>query len=177
MMTEDARNATKAAQRLGLSENVITIEPPEGCAVYSEKDKGEPITGGQVRFRGRAAAMLSEGVARRPWAEFSECPDEDFVDLGRVHVDVYGNVHLCQGLVMGNLWQQPLKEIVASYNPSNHPIIGPLMEDGPVGLVERYGLPYQETYVDACHLCYLARDSLRSRFPEYLTPAIVYGEL
>ncbi len=177
MMTQDARNAVEAAQRLGLSESIITIEPPEGCTVYSEKDKGEPITGGQVRFRGRAAAMLTEGVARRPWTEFTECPDEDFIDVGRVHVDAYGNVHGCQGIVIGNLWQQPLKEIVASYDPSTHPIVGPLMQGGPVALVERYGQPHEDSYVDACHLCYSARDALRSGFSEYLTPAQVYGEM
>lgn len=177
MMTQDARNAVEAAQRLGLSESIITIEPPEGCTAYSEKDKGEPITGGQVRFRGRAAAMLTEGVELRPWTEFTECPDEDFIDVGRVHVDAYGNVHGCQGVVIGNLWQQPLKELVSSYDPSVHPIVGPLMEGGPVALVERYGLSHEGVYADACHLCYSARDALRAGFPKYLTPAQVYGEM
>ena len=71
---------------------------------------------------------------------------------------------------MGNLWQQPLKEIVADYDPGTHPIIGPLMEGGPVALVERYDLPHEDTYIDACHLCYLARDALRTRFPEISGP-------
>ena len=43
-------------------------------------------------------------------------------------------------------------------------------------LVERYGLPHDETYVDACHLCYLARAALRERWPEILRPAQMYGE-
>jgi hypothetical protein len=177
MMTQAARNGVEAAKRLGLPEGIITIEAPEGYATYAHADKGEPITGGQVRFRGRAVAKLTEGMPRRPWTEFTECPDEDFTDPGRVHVDAYGYVHVCQGVVMANLWQQPLKEIVASYDPRAHPIIGPLMEGGPVALVERYDLPHVETYVDACHLCYLARDALRTRFPEFLAPGTVYGEL
>jgi hypothetical protein len=177
MMTEVARNGVEAAERLGLSQGVITIEAPEGCSAYTEADKGEPIEGGAVRFRGRAVANLSEGVARRPWTEFTECPDEDFENPGRVHVDAFGHVHLCQGLLMGNLWQQPLREMVAGYDPQAHPIIGPLLAGGPAALVERYDLPHEEGYIDACHLCYLARDALRSRFPQYLAPATVYGEL
>jgi MoaA/NifB/PqqE/SkfB family radical SAM enzyme len=176
MMTEAARNGVEAAKQLGIPEGVITIEPPEGCTAYAQA-KGEPITGGQVQFRGRAVATLAEGVPRRPWTEFTECPDEDFVDLGRVHVDTFGYVHACQGLTIGNLWEQPLKDILASYDPAAHPIIGPLMQGGPVALVERYDLPHEEAYIDACHLCYLTRDSLRARFPQFLAPATVYGEL
>jgi MoaA/NifB/PqqE/SkfB family radical SAM enzyme len=177
MMTQAARNAVEAAERLGLPEGVITIEPPEECTAYAHEGKGEPITGGQVMFRGRATAKLTEGVPRRRWTEFTECPTEDFVNWGRVHVDTYGNVQTCQGLVMGNLWQRPLREIVASYDAATHPIAGPLHEGGPVALVERYDLPHEETYIDACHLCYTARETLRARFPEFLAPGTVYGEL
>jgi hypothetical protein len=176
MMTEAARHGMAAAQQLGLPEAILAIEAPEGCQAYAQPDKGEPITGGAVRFRGRAVATLTDGVPRRPWTEFTECPDEDFTALGRVHMDAFGHVHVCQGLVIGNVWQQPLKEIVASYDPRAHPIVGPLLEGGPVALVERYDLPHKESYIDACHLCYLARDRLRPRFPESLAPATVYGD-
>jgi hypothetical protein len=177
MMTQAARNGVEAAERLGLPEGVISVEVPEGCAAYDDAAKGEPITGGSIRFRGRAVAKLAEGVPRRPWAEFTECPDEDFIDPGRVHVDAFGHLHLCQGLLMGNLWQRPLGEIVDSYDPGRHPIVGPLLEGGPAALVRRYNLPHEDTYIDACHLCYLARDQLRSRFPEFLGPGTVYGEI
>jgi hypothetical protein len=176
MMTQTARNAAVAAQQLGLPEGVITIEVPEGCTAYAPKAKGEPVTGGAVRFRGRAAAALADGVPRLPWTGFTACPDEDLTDPGRVHVDAYGNLHVCQGLVMGNLFRQPLTAIVESYDPVAHPIVGPLLEGGPVALVERYGLPHDDTYIDACHLCYLARDALRARFPELLAPGEMYGE-
>ena len=177
MMTRAARNAIEAAARLGLPDSVLSVEVPEGCAIYPQREKGEPITGGAVRFRGRAVAKLAEGVPRQPWTEFTECPDEDFVDPGRVHVDAFGHVHICQGLLMGNLWQQPLQELVATYDPEAHPIIGPLLEGGPAALVRRNDLPHEDAYIDACHLCYTARDQLRGRFPEFLAPATVYGEL
>ncbi len=176
MMTQAARNGVEAAQQLGLPEGIIAVKAPEGCATCEQADKGEPITGGAVRFRGRAVAKLTESVPRRPWAEFIECPDEDFADPGRVHVDAFGHVHLCQGLLMGNMWQQPLTYMAASYDPKAHPIIGALMEGGPAALVARYSLPHEPAYIDACHLCYVARDQLRGRFPEFLAPGVVYGE-
>jgi hypothetical protein len=176
MMNQTTRNAVEAAQRLGLSQGVMSIEIPEGCAAYPQDGKGKPITGGAVRFRGRAAVKLVEGVPCRPWTEFTECPDEDLTNPGRVHLDAFGNLHVCQGLIMGNLWQRPLKEIVASYDPGAHPIIGPLLEGGPVALVQRYDLPHEEAYADACHLCYLAREALRARFPGFLAPDEAYGE-
>jgi hypothetical protein len=177
MLMETALNAMEAANQLGLPEGVITIEAPEGCDAYAHDEKGEPITGGPVRFRGRAVYKLVEGLPRQPWTEFTECPDEDFAEPGRVHLDAFGHVHLCQGVIMGNVWQRPLTEIVADYDPQAHPIIGPLMEGGPAALVGRYDLPHAEGYVDACHLCYLARDALRGQFPELLAPPTVYGEL
>ena len=176
VMTQTARNAVVAAGQLGLPEGVITIEVPEGCTTYSPKARGEPVTGGAVRFRGRAAAALTDGVPRLPWTGFTACPDEDLTDPGRVHVDAYGNLHVCQGLVMGNLLRQPLAAIVEDYDPHAHPIIGPLLDGGPAALAERYGLPHHDTYIDACHLCYLTRDALRARFPEALAPGEMYGE-
>jgi hypothetical protein len=175
MLTQAARNASEAARQLGLPEQTIIVEAPAECAAYSAAAEAEPIRGGAVRFRGRAATTLTEAVPRRPWTEFTSCPDEDLTDPGRVHVDSFGHLHACQGLIMGNLWERPLKEIVASYDPGAHPVIGSLLEGGPAALARRYGLPDGEDYVDACHLCYLVRDALRARFPELLAPDQVYG--
>ena len=177
MLTQDAQNGVAAARELGLPEGIITIEIPEGCAAYPEKDKTEPVTGGAVRFKGRAAIKLTEGVELRPWTEFTECPDEQLASPGRVHVDAFGNAHVCQGVIIGNLWQRPLKEIVEIYDPDAHPIIGPLLAGGPAELVRKYQLPHEDAYADACHLCYLARDLLRERFAAELAPPTVYGEL
>jgi hypothetical protein len=166
--------AVEAARRLGLDEAIITIEPPAVCTAGG--DRGEPIVGGSVRFRGRAAVNLTSDLPRRPWTDFDECPDEDFVDPGRVHVDGWGNVHLCQGLLLGNLGTTPLKQLMERYDPRSHPIIGPLVEGGPAELVRHHDLPHDDGYVDACHLCYHARCALRERYPEVLGPPQVYGE-
>jgi hypothetical protein len=165
--------AVEAARRLGLDDVTITIDPPTVCA--SPEKKGLPIVGGSVRFRGRAAVELTKDLPRRPWTEFRECPDEDFLDPGRVHVDGHGNVHLCQGLLLGNLEVTPLNKLMEDYDPHSHPIIGPLVAGGPAELVRHYGLPHEDGYVDACHLCYEARTALRDRFSDVLGPPQVYG--
>jgi len=177
MLTQEAQNGMAAASQLGIPEAVISIETPKGCAAYDQDEKGEPVTGGSVRFRGRAVDKLLAGVERHPWSEFNECPDEDLLQPTRVHVDSFGNVHVCQGLVIGNLNEQSLKQIVTEYDPLAHPIIGPLLAGGPAALATSYELPHEDSYADACHLCYTARNLLRRRFPRQLTPATVYGEL
>jgi hypothetical protein len=173
---EDQRPAfaLKAALTLGLGDTVITIDPPTVCTVCDEKVL--PIVGGSVRFRGRASTKLTGDLPRRPWTDFNECPDEDFFDPSRVHVDGFGNVHLCQGLLVGNVENATLGEMLQAYDPHTHPVIGPLAAGGPAELIRRYALPHEDGYVDSCHLCYEARSALCRRFPEVLGPPNVYGE-
>ena len=137
--------------------------------------KGEPVVGGNVMFRGRAAEKLTQDLPRVDWQEFGECPHEDLENPGRVHIDAYGNVHLCQGISMGNAWQTPLSTLVKNYDARQHPIVAPLLEGGPAALVKAYNVPHDDAYVDACHLCYSARKALLEKFPEYLAPRQVYG--
>jgi MoaA/NifB/PqqE/SkfB family radical SAM enzyme len=177
VMSTQARNALAAAEELSIPTGTLICETPEGTAGYPTQSQGEPVESGDIMFKGRAAVKLIEGIVRLPWHELTECPYEKLDDPGRVHVDPMGNLHLCQGLSMGNLFERPLSEIVSTYNPQAHPIAGPLLAGGPAALVEQYGLPHEEAYVDACHLCYTARDVLRERFPEYLGPGQMYGDL
>jgi MoaA/NifB/PqqE/SkfB family radical SAM enzyme len=166
----------KAAESLGINCGTICIEPP-GIA-DDEHHPGEPIVGGGVRFRGRAVDKLAdEKLPRRHWERFTECPDEDWIDVGRLHLDAYGNLWSCQGVVIGNLNKKSLREIVFTYNPDTHPIIAPLRKGGPAELVRHFHLPLHGKYLDACHLCYLARQMLREKFPDDLAPAQVYGAI
>ena len=171
-----AKCALKAANRLGMSAGTIHIDRPtieEG--VDKAQRKGKPVIGGGAMFRGRAAEKLIEGLPRRPWQEFTECPHEDLRDPRRVHLDAYGNIHLCQGLSMGNMWDVSLSKIVKQYDADSHPICRPLVKGGPARLAEDYQVAHEETYVDACHMCYLVRRALLDRFPQYLAPRSVYG--
>ena len=126
-------------------------------------------------YRGRAAEKLVNGLPRQPLNSFTECPYENLVDPGRIHLDPFGNLHICQGIVIGNLFERPLEQIIKDYEPSQHPIVGPLLEGGPGGLARQFDLELEPGYVDACHLCYTARQALRTRYPAELGPDQMYG--
>ena len=170
-----AEFARQAAQELGIPTGTICIEPPSVSRQADQGQRGKPVVGGGVLFKGRAAEELTAGLPVRPREELTTCPHEDLLNPERVHVDAYGNVHLCQGLSMGNIWEKPLPDLVRSYDAQKHPIAGPLIRGGPIRLVTEYGLEMSGGYVDECHLCYMARKSLLLRFPQYLAPKEAYG--
>jgi len=169
---ENPQNALVAAKWMNIPTGMISVAQPNEDA---EQSHGQIEDQSAVMYRGRAAVVLAPKATLHPWDGFTECPHEDLREPGRVHLDPLGNLHICQGLVIGNLFEKPLKQICDEYNADVHPISGPLLEGGPVALVSEYNLPHASNYADACHLCYEARTSLRARFPELLKPDQMYG--
>lgn len=171
--TRRAASVLEAAATLGIPTGVIRITGPG--------DSADPVRGmipagsSPVRFRGRAAVTLAAEAPKHPWYTYSACPYEDLRDPGRIHVDPAGNVHICQGILIGNAYAEGLPRICREYDPDAHPVTGPLLAGGPAELIDRFQLPLQGEYADACHLCYNARRVLRSRLPEVLGPAAFYG--
>ena len=169
-----AHNAALAAKELGISIGEISVAQPQGAGAHSVSQMPADQQSA-VMYRGRAVRELAERAPQQSWEQFTDCRNEDLREPGRVHVDPLGNLHICQGISIGNLFKQPLKKICAEYDPDSHPICGPLLAGGPVGLVNEYGLTHGAHYADACHLCYDARVALRGRLPEVLVPDQVYG--
>ncbi|HSL46629.1 MAG TPA: radical SAM protein [Anaerolineales bacterium] len=171
-MGERPQNALVAAKWLNIPTGMISIAQPNEKA---EQTHGQIEDEGAVMYRGRAVEKLVEHATRYPWESFDSCPHEDLYEPGRVHLDPFGNVQICQGVVIGNLFEKPLKQICAEYDAETHPICGPLLSGGPAALVSEYNLPHDSHYADACHLCYMARTALRARFPDLLAPDQMYG--
>jgi hypothetical protein len=168
--------AASVADRIGLETSTIRIDPPAvSQASPAGENKGQPIVGEGARFRGRAVEKLAGDLPLRPWRGLRECPDEDLESPSRVHIDAHGNVQICQGISMGNMWQVPLSELVSGYRSASHPICGPLVRGGPAELAEALGVVPETGYIDECHLCYSVRKEMIGRFPDYLTPRQVYG--
>ncbi len=173
--TAEEHPGVLAARQLGLEANVIYIDSPMEHSEAVEQQPGKPVDAGGVMFRGRAARNLTPGLPRTSWQDFDACPHERLDSPERVHLDPYGNLHLCQGILMGNLFERPLKEILSEYVPEAHPIVGPLIKGGPAELASRLRLEPEEAYVDACHLCYDIRDRVRPQLSEFLGPEAMYG--
>jgi MoaA/NifB/PqqE/SkfB family radical SAM enzyme len=173
-MGERPQNALVAAKWLNIPTGMISIAQPDADA---QQTHGQIEDEGAVMYRGRAAETLLEKATHHPWESFVSCPHEDLREPGRIHLDPLGNLHICQGVVIGNLFEKPLKQICEEYDADAHPICGPLLEGGPAALVTEYSLPHasRSAYADACHLCYAARTMLRVRFPELLAPDQMYG--
>ncbi len=169
-----AENTREAAAELGIPVGYISIAQPE--KIESESVKGQlPAGDSKVMYKGRAAENLVQYAEMKPWNEFRECPHEDFREPGRVHVDPFGNLHICQGISIGNMFEKPLQEICSGYIPEEHPVIGHLLKGGPAGLAQHYKFRHEEGYADACHLCYEIRKHLMEEFPDILTPLQAYG--
>ncbi len=166
--------ARGVARQLNMPVDFITVAAPGACdvpGVVGQLPAGES----PVQYRGRAAKELATLVGAKPWQQFTECPWENLRHPERVHVDPFGNLHICQGISIGNLFRHSLVEIMGDYDPDGHPIVGPLLAGGPAEIVRRYELDHEDGYADHCHLCYESRCALRERFPEELTPDQMYG--
>jgi MoaA/NifB/PqqE/SkfB family radical SAM enzyme len=170
---ERPQNAAVAAKWLGIPTGVISVAQPNEPAKESHGQLEEAECG--VMYRGRAVETLASRAPGHPWDGFDACPHEDLREPGRIHLDPLGNLHICQGIVIGNLFEKPLKQICEEYDPDSHPICGLLLSGGPAALVTEYNLPHASSYADACHLCYSARANLRLRFPDILAPDQMYG--
>jgi hypothetical protein len=172
--TSMAKNAVAAAKELGIPVGEICVAQPESADAASSKGQ-LPESGSAVMYRGRAVCKLAARAALRTWDLFTACPHEDLSDPARAHLDPLGNLHICQGISLGNVFETPLAELCEKYDAEAHPVCGPLLAGGPAALVTEYALPHEEQYADACHLCYAARLALRERLPEILKPDQMYG--
>ncbi len=168
--------AMSVAKKFNIDASSICIEPPRVTQPsQSEEDKGQPVVGGGAMFRGRAVEKLTDDLPIRPWNSLRKCPYEELESPERVHVDSYGNVQVCQGLSIGNMWEKPLSEIILRYKGNSHPICGPLIQGGPAELSKQLGIKPQEGYIDECHFCYLLRRQVIEKLQHYLAPKQVYG--
>ena len=172
----EVENAVRAAKTLGIKTGILAVKCPHADVPCPSQIEGVKVDLWELMYKGRAFSKLTEKASKKPWREFTKCPYEDFTKQERVHIDPFGYVHVCQGISIGNAWQEPFSKIIEEFNPYENPILEPLIRGGPVALVEKFNLPHDEFYADACHLCYAARLLLRNRYPEILTPNQMYGE-
>jgi hypothetical protein len=143
--------------------------------------------------KGRAAVELAPGRADRPPDTLVTCPYEDFSAPGRAHLGCDGELQICQGISVGNVFAGAggdekaagdaggpraggLAAVLNAYDPARRPVVAEILSGGPWALAQTYGhTPQRALYADECHLCYETRFALRERFPHVLAPAQCYG--
>jgi hypothetical protein len=136
-----------AAEQLGLATSVIA----GGMQAHVDAVPGA-ITGWSPFWRHEQHEPETPAPLL-PWGTFTACPLEKLTSPDHAYVDPYGDLHLCHGLVIGNLFESSLASLVSRYDPEDHPISGLLLEGGPARLVTRYGLEPESRYEHACQLC------------------------
>lgn len=167
-----AKTAFGVAKKLGLPVHAICMEPP---TLDPEKKRDQAVVGGGILLKGRAVEKLADQVEKQDWQELDSCPHEELAQPQRVHLDPLGNVLVCQGISIGNIWEKPLGKMMEDYTPESHAIVGPLLRGGPAQLCRELGYTPESQYGGHCHLCFLARQSFLADHPATLCPPQVYG--
>jgi len=177
---ENAERAAKAATAMSIEADLMVCKGgPADDAVLSQlsRDGFEFYTGGIV-CRGRAAGISACALGESDWRSLTTC-HATFGGSSRVHIGPFGDIHLCQGLLLGvDAREEPLADIFGGFDPSRHPICSVLEAGGPAALARfaaGYGFEPRERYADDCQLCFEARRYLRPYFPRLLGPAEGYG--
>ena len=86
--------ARAAARRLGIPVDFISIAEPQAVGISAAAGTLPPGESA-VLYRGRAADLLASRVPSTPWQRFTTCPWEELRHPERVHVDPFGNLHVC----------------------------------------------------------------------------------
>jgi hypothetical protein len=171
--SQQSKYVSNIADKLNIPLGIICIEQPDNQGISTIGQI--PPESASIMYRGRATVKLAPKATLYPASIFTNCPHENLEDPGRVHVDPFGNLHICQGISIGNIFTSSLSDICAMYDPHAHPIIGPLLDGGPIKLAEKYNIPCSDMYADACHLCYESRKLIRNLYPDILGPDQMYG--
>lgn len=157
---EKALRAAAIAQELGLSADIMSCNPQNSDVVC----------------RGRAVDSLG-CTGEYDWAELVDC-SERLAAPTRIHIGPDGEVHLCQGLLLGrSVGDAPLGDVIAAYAPGDHPLVSRLSAGGPAALADfarESGWRPSGLYRDPCHLCFEVRAFLRGRYPELIGPPEIY---
>lgn len=172
-VSRQSKSVKRISEQLNIPLGIICIEQPE---IHALSAIGQiPSEASSIMFRGRAAEKLSPKVPHYPADQFTTCPHENLADPGRIHIDPFGDLHICQGISVGNIFTSSMKRILDEFDPRSHPIIGALLDGGSYKLAQKYAVPTTGRYADACHLCFETRRTLRSQFPEILKPDQMYS--
>jgi len=100
-------------------------------------------------------------------------PDE----MWEIHIDPYGNIQTCCGIILGSAHRTPLPDLMKTGFMRSE-LVRIVYEEGPFGLLElacRLGYSPKAGYPQKCNLCWEVRRFLRPYYPDILGPDEIYG--
>ena len=177
---EDAERAARVAEQLGLEVDlmVCTGGPNEDKVLDKLKKDGFDAYASRVICRGRASTSNECRTGDHEWRLLTDCP-AIFGGNSRVHLGPFGQIHLCQGLLIGrDARREPLADIFSGFKVDDHPVCSALAAGGPAGLAQlsmEYGFIPEAGYADGCQLCFEARRHLLVHFPDLIGPPEMYS--
>ncbi|MBS3820576.1 MAG: hypothetical protein KGY81_02300 [Phycisphaerae bacterium] len=140
---------------------------------------------GRDRLNGRAADELAGALPRRPIGSFAGQDCREGLLRGKhVHILPDGGVYpgTCAGLLLGNVNEASIADLWQRLerDGASRPVLGRLVESGPVGLLDLAGdfQPEPVGYAGKCHLCWAVRRHLarRGENSDEIGPAWVYDD-
>lgn len=144
------------------------------------------------RLVGRAGNELARFIPDRPVEELvndtlwhggtagdKSCKMEfDPDEMWEIHIDPYGNIQTCCGIILENAHEITLPELIEKGFYTENELVKIVYEQGPFGLLElavERGYHHRSGYPQKCYLCWDVRKFLRPYFPETFGPAEIYA--
>ena len=139
---------------------------------------------------GRAGNVLAGFCPDRPLDDLAEdgdwrgrpagrsCQSEfDSDQMWEIHIDPYGNIQTCCGIIIGDAREKPLSGWMERGFHTDNALVQMVYERGPYAYLElaiQRGYQPGEGYPQKCNLCWEIRKFLHPYFPETFGPAEIY---
>lgn len=168
-LNNDVEGADKINQTSNQIAEQVKQEMEIPLALATERSIGKGCLINQPKKKGIPQGMCTE---------LNTCLGERSpFNPAMVWIDPYGNVMICYGIIIGNVYQQKLKDIIGNYNPNNYPLLLKLASEGPKGIYKvacDKGMNKHKEFYDECDLCYQSRSYLKNEYPGLLGPKECY---
>lgn len=141
---------------------------------------------------GRAGDTLADFYPDRPLEALAEdgdwrgrpmgksCRREfDGREMWEIHIDPYGNIQTCCGIIIGDAREKPVIQWIDQGFHTDNELVRMAYENGPYAYLElavRHGYRAREGYPQKCNLCWEVRKFLRPYFPDTFGPAEIYEQ-
>ena len=151
-------------------------------ASYLQSISNMPLAPTAIRSIGKGTLVnvpKKDTIPCKPCSDLSEClGTRGPFNPAMVWVDAFGNVMVCYGIIIGNVFEKKFVDIISEYTIDSNPVLKIIAEEGPHGLFydakQCNSELQQNSFYDTCDVCYACRKALRKKHHMYLGPHECY---